>query len=387
MVEQKATATLSPLALPQRQARTEAWWLAAFFLGYLLLWTLLPQIAGSEVPGDNFEQLRWATEPAWGYDKHPPWPTIVLWLLEHVLPTGVPLTYFLGTVQTALVALGAALVARETLPSTAKWLAPLLITCISYYTFRMHFYNHNTALMVAYAGSLYCCWRVRSTWQLRWWSALGICWGLGMLSKYQMAVPIACNLAFFWTVREGRLKSILRGVVVAGLVASVILIPHALWLFNNHFPSFQYAATRLAADLSMLGRLDDIFRFVTHQMLRLAPILVFLGLSKWGSRTDRPTGPEVDQPTIDPEVRRFFAIHFWGPFVAMVMLCALVGIDLQSHWGTAFLWVLPLYLLATPFGARLTELPLPLVLRSAAIVQVLSALSFVSGRFGGGFGG
>ena len=387
MTAREATATPPLLALRQSLARTEVWWIVAFFLCYLLMWTLLPLLAGSEVPGDNVEQLRWATEPAWGYDKHPPWPTTVLWLLEHVLPTGVPLTYFLGAVQAALVALGAALVARETLPPTAKWLAPLLITCISYYTFRLHFYNHNTALMVAYAGSLYCCWRVRSTWQLRWWSALGICWGLGMLSKYQMAVPIACNLAFFWTVRDGRLKTLVTGVFVAGLVASVILIPHVVWLINNHFPSFEYAATRLAADLSMLGRLDDIFRFVTHQLLRLTPILLLLGLLKWGSRTDRPAGAEVNLPTVDPEVRRFFAIHFWGPFIAMVMLCALLGIDLQSHWGTAFLWVFPLYLLATPFGARLTVLPLPLVLRSMAIVQVLSALSFVSGKFGGGFGG
>lgn len=387
MASTEAAASLRRPLLRKGLASSEVWWAAAFFLCYLIIWTLLPLLAGSEVPGDNYEQLRWATEPAWGYDKHPPWPTIVLWFFEHVFPTGVSLTYFLGAVQTALVATGAVLVARATLPWPAKWIAPLLITCISYYTFRMHFYNHNTALMVAYAGALYCCWRVRTTWQIRWWIALGICWGLGILSKYQMAVPIACNLAFFWTVRGRRIKSIFAGVLVAGMAAAVILIPHALWLVNNHFPSFEYAATRLAADLSMLERLDDIFRFVTHQMLRLAPILLFLGLIKWGTRGEQDVGRELHTPTVDPEVRRFFAIHFWGPFIATVMLCAMFGIDLQSHWGTAFLWVLPLYLLATPFGARLTELPLPLVFRSIAIVQLLSVLSFVSGKFGGGFGG
>lgn len=386
MTEQEATATLPLPALRRSLGRTEVWWVVVFFLCYLLVWAVLPLLAGSEVPGDNHEQLRWAADPAWGYDKHPPWPTIVLWLLQYILPTGVPLTYLLGAVQTALVVLGVTLVARETLPWPAKWLAPLLITCISYYTFRMHYYNHNTALMVAYAGALYCCWRVRTTWAVRWWAALGICWGLGILSKYQMAVPIACNLAFLWTVRAGRLKSVIAGVCVAGLVAAVILVPHLIWLVNNQFPSFEYAATRLAANLSMLERLDDIFRFLTHQMLRLAPILLFLGLLKWGSRTDRPAVPE-GVPPVDTEVRRFFAIHFWGPFVAMVMLCAMFGIDLQSHWGTAFLWVLPLYLLATQFGARLTTTPLSLVFRSMAIVQVLSAVSFVSGKFGGGFGG
>jgi hypothetical protein len=387
MSEREAVATLPLLSLRRSLGRMEVWWVVAFFSCYFLAWTLLPLLTGSEVPGDNIEQLRWATEPAWGYDKHPPWPTIVLWLLEHVLPTGAPLTYFLGAVQAALLGIGAALVARDTLPWPAKWLAPLLITCISYYTFRMHYYNHNTALMVAYAGALYCCSRIRSTWQMRWWVALGICWGLGILSKYQMAVPIACNLAFFWTVREGRLRSIVAGVLVTSLVASVILAPHAVWLINNGFPSFEYAATRLGAELSLLERIDDIFRFLTHQMLRLAPILVFLGLLKWGSRTNRPAGPDVNLPTADPEVRRFYAIHFWGPFVAMVMLCAMLSTDLQSHWGTAFLWVLPLYLLATPFGARLTASPLPLVLRSMALVQVLSAVSFASGKFGGGFGG
>jgi uncharacterized protein YhhL (DUF1145 family) len=71
----------------------------------------------------------------------------------------------------------------------------------------------------------------------------------------------------------------------------------------------------------------------------------------------------------------------------MVVLCALFGIDLQSHWGTAFLWVVPLYLLATPYGARLTQLPLSVIVSFSVVVQVLSMLAYASGKFGGNFGG
>jgi 4-amino-4-deoxy-L-arabinose transferase-like glycosyltransferase len=241
-------------------------------------------------------------------------------------------------------------------------------------------------MMAAYAGALYCTWKAAATRDVRWWIALGACWGLGMLSKYHMAVPIACNLAWLWTLREGRRGELVRGVLVASVTAGILLVPHVLWLVDNYFPTFEYAATRVAAGLGFVERLDDIFRFTTHQMLRFASLGVLLGLFAWYQKRHPGTAVQELAP-VDPDTRRFFAIHAFGPIIAMVVLCALFGIDLQSHWGTAFLWVVPLYLLATPYGARLTQLPLSVIVSFSVVVQVLSMLAYASGKFGGNFGG
>lgn len=368
-------------------APREIVWLTALFTCYAIAWTWLPLLLDADVPGDNHEQLNWAVTPDWGYSKHPPFPTLVLWVFEQFLPTGVPLTYFLGSVQVAMMLVAATLVARAALPSPAKWLAPLMAMTISYYTFRMHYYNHNTAMMVAYAGALYCTWRVATGGEPRWWIALGACWGLGLLSKYHMVVPIACNVAYLWTLRDGRLQALVRGILIAAVAAGIILVPHLFWLVNNDFPTFQYAATRVAASLGFFDRMDDIFRFTTHQLLRFASLGVLLGMFAWYRKRSNVGEPGATPYRVDAATRRFFAIHAWGPILLMVMLCALFGVDLQSHWGTAFLWVFPLYILATPYGERIARVPLPVIASFSVAVQVLSLLAYASGNFGGNFGG
>ena len=129
---------------------------------WLLAWTILPLFVEPEVPGDNLEQLNWALHPAWGYAKHPPFPTWILWIFEQLFPVGVPLTYALGGLATACMLWLSWLLARATLREVPAWLAPVMVALINYYTVRMHYYNHNTVLMVAYAVALYSVWRAVS---------------------------------------------------------------------------------------------------------------------------------------------------------------------------------------------------------------------------------
>lgn len=354
-----------------------AFWFGILVAGYFFVWTFLPLLVGAEVPGDNLEQLDWSSVPDWGYTKHPPLPTWVLWVFERIAPAEIPLTYALGALQVGAMLLVAWLFARTALPWPAQLAAPLLIACISYHTFRMHYYNHNTALLVAYACSVYCTWRVREQGSPWWWVALGLCWGGGMLSKYQMAVPIACNLFYLLTVRTQDFRRIAFGVTIAGTVAALVLAPHFVWLAYHRFPSFQYASTLLGADLPAVDRIRDICSFLAHQLARLGAPLLMLGLLAWQARRNQDPAPAIPEAAAD--ARRFLAIHGFGPLLVMVTLAACFGVDLQSHWGTAFLWVLPLYVISTPFGLRLAMLPVETVLHTAVVVQAVAVLGYVVG--------
>ena len=225
------------------RARSLTPWAFAYLLSFALFWAAAPWLLGLAPPPDNLEQLTWAQHPALGYAKHPPLPTLILWLFEQVAPAGIPLTYALGGLQVLMTTVLAWLTGRATLDGRRAALGAALITCISYYTLRLHYYNHNTALLCATAASMLCVWQAVRSGRWSWWMALGLCWAAGLLCKYQMALTILCNLVF--AAREVRAGSARRwlGLCISATVAAALCLPHLLWLVWHHFPSFAYAGT------------------------------------------------------------------------------------------------------------------------------------------------
>ena len=61
-------------------------------------------------------------------------------------------------------------------------------------------------------------------------------------------------------------------------------------------------------------------------------------------------------------------------------LALLLGVDLQMHWGTAFLWMLPLWLMTTTWGDRLATIGPRTVLVGIASAQVVLAIVFAVTR-------
>ena len=344
---------------------------------WLAAWTALPLLVNLEVPADNLEQLNWALNPAWGYTKHPPFPTLFLWCFEQIFPASVTLTYAMGALQVAVTLWLAWLLARATLVGVPGWFAPLMITCITYHTNRMHYYNHNTALMVAYAAALYSLWRAVAARGWGWWLVLGVSWGIGMLSKYQMAVLIACNVVFLWHIRSTGAARLLKGVALASAVTGILLIPHLAWLADHRFPSFGYASITLTAHLGVAARMQNLVNFVLHQVVRLAPLLLLLVLI--ARSPDESTAASKSAVVMDDRARSFWLIHAWGPLAIIVMLAALFGVAVENHWGMATLWALPMWILTTERGRRLASVPAATSLWAFAIVQGLMLGTYAVG--------
>lgn len=363
--------SMNSTAPPSRYTLAFALLLAAYFI----TWIVLPLLLHRDIPGDNIEQIVWADHPAFGYSKHPPFPTWILCLFALLLPKTVLLTYVLGGLQVAAVLLLTWSLASESLGRAKAMLTVLFVTCITYHTFRMHFYNHNTVLLTAAAASLYCTWRCAHSWQARWWIALGVCWAIGMLSKYQMAVPIACNALCLVLAHRAAPAKLGGRFAIAGVVFMAAISPHVIWLYQNDFPTFGYASHSLAASLSIARRCSRMASFTADQIVRLLPLLVLLGvLSSLQRRTVRNRAINTGDAA---QVRTFFAIHAWGPLVIMLLLSLLGGVDLQTHWGTAFLWVIPLWILTTRFGDRLATLEEKPLLIAWIAIQILMIVAYI----------
>ena len=352
--------------------------LAIYIVLFAVAWVLVPLAVNREPPGDNIEQLNWAEHLAWGYDKHPPLPTMVLWIFEQVFPTGEPLTYALGGLQVAMLLGLVWALTRITLDKNRAAMAVLFVSCMTYYTNRLHYYNHNTGLLVAYAMSVYCVLRAAQTQKAFWYALLGVTWGLGMLSKYQMVIGIACNLIFLlgWVARL-QLRKFIGLLLVSWFVCAIVITPHVAWLIEHHFPSFDYAAKFVAADLPWWRRPDDIGSFLADQAMRVIPLALVLIILRYLPATRRLRNT---QSIVIGDGSNFaaplLAIHAWGPLVLMSSLSLLFGVDLQMHWGTAFIWVIPIWFLRTPHGRAIASLPLPTVLVAVMILQTIMLLAY-----------
>ncbi len=344
---------------------------------FVFVWWALPLLVGREPPNDNLEQLAWAETFRWGYAKHPPLPTWELIAAGLVFPKGLPLTYALGALQVTLLLAFAYRFARDTLGVERARTATLLITCILFYSHRLHFLNHNTLLLSAYAASVWLAYRAVATPGLHWWIALGAAWGIGMLSKYQMVVGIASSLVFVALSHERPVEERLRGLAAATVVSLLVFSPHAAWIVSDRFSTVTYAGSWVEASRPLTARILDVLQFAGEQLGRLAPALIAVALiAGIAARRRAPSPSPAAYPQVSALARRAIALHAWGPFAGMAGLSLAVGLDLGMPWGTAFLWAVPVWIAARCASAQWLTLDLARAMAAVAGIQLLLAAAF-----------
>lgn len=69
-------------------------WVALCLLVFTLAWLVQFSLSGATPPTDNIEQLTWAHSLEWGYYKHPPLPTWLIWLPVQILGNAAHSSYF-----------------------------------------------------------------------------------------------------------------------------------------------------------------------------------------------------------------------------------------------------------------------------------------------------
>jgi 4-amino-4-deoxy-L-arabinose transferase-like glycosyltransferase len=367
------------------------WVVAIGLLIFGVVWLVHLGFTSLSPPVDNIEQLIWVRSLEWGYYKHPPLPTWLLWLPVQMFGQSAWTTSVLGAALT-LGSMGILwrLLARLR-GTTYATVALLAALCVTYYNGRLYYYNHNIVLMLASTASAALCWQAFSTRQLRWWAGLGLALGLGALSKYQVAVTVASLLVFLVHQRAWRDPAHRRGVLLAFLVALLVFVPHIEWLRSHDFEPIHYAfSTSLGVDLTVVHRMAWSAHWLVDQLLnRALPALLVLAAAIYFPTKARRAAPgpvvmvaAAGAPLRDPARALLLS---WGlvPFTFMPLLGVVFGSDLQLQWGTAFLlFTVPavMELLPRRFWDRVD---LSKTLKAFLVVQaLLLVLSFITSPSG-----
>ena len=323
----------------ERASRSEGWRIGAGMAVFALAWLTLLDRAALAPPTDNIEQLTWVRSLEWGYYKHPPLPTWLLWPAVRLLGWSAWTSYIVG----ALCTLGAFALLwrwlRDMRGSGYARAALLAGLCVTFYNGRLYFYNHEIVLIPLAVGCAAACWKAWTTRRIGWWIVLGLCLGLGALSKYQSAVAGAAVLVFWLSQRGWRDPMHRFGLQVAALTALAVFAPHLCWLAYNDFEPLNYAmASSLAAGLPWSSRAAEVARWWGDQLLnRAMPAWVLLGVLWWLSRRGAAMASVEAEPQPGDAGRAILLSFGFTPLAFVSVMTLASGSQVQLHWGTPYL--------------------------------------------------
>ena len=214
----------------------------------------------------------------------------------------------------------------------------LLVQLLPFFFMSGWIMTPDAPLTACWAGTLYFLVRVFFDERAGAWPGVGVCLGIGLLSKYTIALLGPAALLFLWLDQPSRRWFRHPAAYGGALLAVAVFSPVIVWNFAHHWASFAFQST---------GRLHESRRFALPSLLGsilliLTPVGVILAFQSLRIRRDEPA-PEAR--------RRLFAQVF-------TLLPLLVFVAFSLVHRVKLNWTGPLWLAVLPrIAERLTPRP------------------------------
>jgi len=302
----------------------------------IVLYMLALRLAGlgsvNLIPAESY-YWNYAQHLDIGYLDHPP---VVAWLiwLGTSLFGNTEFAVRLGAYLCWIVAAAFSFqLARNLYGKTAAFIAVLLFSCLPFFSAIGVIMSPDAPLTAAWAGALLFLERALLGERRAAWWFVGICVGLGLLSKYTIALLGPATLLFLSRDRRSRAWFRQPGPYIAILVAAVLFSPVLAWNAQHEWASFLFQGPRrvqAATHFSLAG----LFEYV---LLLLTPVGI---IAAFGALTRRaePTSRRLRLPGKRPHL--FVAIFTLVP-LSVFFVFSLFH-QTQPNWtGPLWLAVLP----------------------------------------------
>ncbi len=207
-----------------------------------------------------------------GYLDHPPMVAWLIWLGTAVCghgEWGVRVAALLCSLATSFFTYGlTGILCWDLRPRMA---GAALVQCLPYFFMTGWLMTPDAPLTACWAATLYFLARVFLKGDGRAWLGVGLFLGLGMLSKYTIA--LLCPATLLFMVLDPAARGWFRRVAPYGsaLLAAAIFSPVVLWNAQHHWASFAYQS---------VGRVKVARRFSTPELLA-SILLVLTPLGVW----------------------------------------------------------------------------------------------------------
>lgn len=252
---------------------------------WLALWWVLNVIqAGcSELANDEAYYHLFALQPAWGYFDHPPVTAILVWLGEALFNGELGTRFFFTVLQP--IYLYIFWITIRPAQATRRDAALYSMICAAMLVLQLYGFIAVPDGPLMFSTALFLLTFKHFTEERRAaWLPLGLCLGLLALSKYHGALvllfALAANVGLF--IRKPKL---IGRLVLAGVVAVAVIVPHLMWQYHHDWASFAY---------HLSGRngyfeLSNITDFLANMLVVFSPFYVPLWVQAY--RKVKPSTP------------------------------------------------------------------------------------------------
>ncbi len=251
-------------------------------LALVALLLLLRGVMAAALPlsADEAYYWLWSQHPAWGYYDHPPmiaWLIRVGTLLLGDTPLGVRAAgVVLSLPATWFVWRAAALILKN---DDRAALAALFFNLTIMASAELMAATPDMPSTVTACAFVWCLAQVQATGNGKWWLAVGVAAGLGLLSKFS-ALFLAAG-AFGWLVLDpGARRWFASPWLYLGVIlALAITAPFLLWQSQHHWQTFAFQFGRVGAGHFTLRYLGE---FLAAQVGMASPLIfVLMAVGLW----------------------------------------------------------------------------------------------------------
>jgi len=269
-----------------------------------------------------------------GYLDHPPMVAWLIWIGTAIFGDnsfGVRFPAWLAWFATAFFAMR---LTRHLFGPSSAYVSLLLVAILPFTFGSGLLMTPDAPLTAAWAGALFCLERALIGERRIAWAGVGCAIGIGMLSKYTIALLVPAILLLL--IVEPSMRKWLRRPepYLAAMLALLIFSPVIAWNLQNGLASFAFQST---------NRLDASFRFALPSLIANAAILLSpLGLYAALQAVTRHGRAAVDmrRASHDRRQSRFIAVLALVP-LSVFVACSLLYTSKLNWTGPLWLAVIP----------------------------------------------
>jgi len=222
--------------------------------------------------------------------------------------------------------------------------ALLLVQALPYFFLSGLLITPDAPLAAAWAASLYFLERALIGNQSRAWWFAGISLGLGMISKYSIAILVPVTMVFMLWDSTSRRWWRRADPYVAALLALAIFSPVLVWNAQHEWASFAFQTSR---------RLAETPQFALHKLIGSIIVLIsptgLLAVAGMLLAARHAGEPHVGEPPDEPRRRRLFTLAMLLPLAVFAAFS--LRHEVKLDW-TGALWTAALPALGCAMIAR-----------------------------------
>jgi dolichol-phosphate mannosyltransferase len=273
-----------------------------------------------------------------GYLDHPPMVAWLIWLSTSILGKSEFSVRLPAFVCWAVAIIFMVRLTLNCCDRPAAYGTALLLAVLPIYFGLGFFTTPDAPLFAAWAGTLYFLERALIAQEARAWRWIGVCLGLGMLSKYPAALLGAATLLFLLVDTKSRKWLARPEPYLAAIIALIFFSPVLFWNMQNHWMSFAFQGA---------DRWSGAHRFSFHVLIGSVLLLLtptgLLGVA--GALLPARTDDSLRLGQTEKKKRQYL----WAAIFTVAPLSVFV---LYSFFNTPKLnWTAPVWLAAIPLLA------------------------------------